>query len=262
MGHGVGGVGTPWHLKNRRGYIEAAVFACGCNLRCPQCQNWTTTYQGKGQAFRPAEAAAIMTSIRRRCGVDRMAISGGESTLNRRWLVAYVRELRERNADPAARIHVDTNATLLSRDYIDELVDAGMTDIGPDLKGVRPETFMRITGISDGVLARRYLETAWDAVRYLVDRYRERVFTGVGIPYNRGLISLDEVKEMGYAIREIDPHLQVCVLDYRPEFRRRDIRRPHPREMQEVLEILTGGGLTTVICQTRYGHIGPLRPLF
>jgi len=44
---------------------------------------------------------------------------------------------------------VDTNATILTRDYIDELVEAGVTDIGPDLKGCYPETFMRITGIED-----------------------------------------------------------------------------------------------------------------
>jgi len=203
-----------------------------------------------------------MTSLRRRSRVDRMAISGGESTLNRPWLVDYIRKLRERNPDPAARIHVDTNATLLTREYIDELADAGMTDIGPDLKGLRPETFMRITGISDMNMARQFLETAWDAVHYLVDQYPDRVFTGVGIPYNSVLISLDEVRGMGDALRRIEADLQVCVLDYRPEFRRRDIRRPHPREMQEVLETLTACGLSTVICHTRYGHIAPQGPMF
>lgn len=76
MGHTVGGVGTPWYLKKTFGYIEAAVFACGCNLRCPQCQNWTTTYCGKEIALTPREAAVLMTDTRRRCRVDRMAISG------------------------------------------------------------------------------------------------------------------------------------------------------------------------------------------
>lgn len=42
VGHTVGGVGTPWYLKGTR-YVEAACFAPGCNFRCPQCQNWTTT---------------------------------------------------------------------------------------------------------------------------------------------------------------------------------------------------------------------------
>lgn len=35
MGHPVSGVGTPWLLKKKYRYIEAAIFACGCNLRCP-----------------------------------------------------------------------------------------------------------------------------------------------------------------------------------------------------------------------------------
>src|SRR3989339_919715 len=100
-----------------------------------------------------------------------MAISGGECTLNRLWLLQYVRELKRLNPDPNARIHIDTNGSILTKDYIDELVEAGMTDIDPDLKGYYPETFMRITAIEDKGLVERYLNTAWDAVRYLIDKY-------------------------------------------------------------------------------------------
>jgi MoaA/NifB/PqqE/SkfB family radical SAM enzyme len=57
----------------------------------------------------------------------------------------YIEELRSLNRDERARFHVDTNATLLTEDYIDELVEAGVTDIGPDLKGFSVETFMKIT---------------------------------------------------------------------------------------------------------------------
>ena len=134
-GHPVGGVGTPWQLKAERGYIEAACFAAGCNFRCRQCQNWDITYQSSGKAYMPREAAVLMTTARKKYEVDRMAISGGESTLNRRWLVQYVQELKALNPDENARIHVDTNASILTEDYIDELVEAGMTDVGPDLKG-------------------------------------------------------------------------------------------------------------------------------
>jgi len=80
--------------------------------------------------------------------------------------------------------------TILTKDYIDKLVEAGMTDIGPDLKGYYPETFMRIAAIEDKGLAERYLNTAWDAVQYLIERYKYTVFTGVGIPYNKELIML------------------------------------------------------------------------
>ncbi len=255
MGHSVGGVGTPWQLKERH-YVEAAVFACGCNFRCPQCQNWTTTYCGKEVIYTPKEAALLMTDTRKRYRVDRMAISGGESTLNRRWLVEYIKELKNFNQDRKARFHVDTNASILTKDYINELVQAGMTDIGPDLKGLRLETFMRITGLKDEELAEKYKKTAWEAVKYLIDNYESEVFVGVGIPYNRDLISLEEIVEIGYEICKINPEVQVCVLDYRPEFRSR-ILRPSYQEMVKVHEVLRGTGLKAVVCQTTLGHIGP-----
>ncbi|MEM2136632.1 MAG: radical SAM protein [Candidatus Methanomethylicia archaeon] len=256
MGHSVGGVGTPWWLKGK-GYIEAAVFACGCNLRCPQCQNWTTTYCGNETPLTPREAAIIMTDTRRIYGVDRMAISGGESTLNRSWLIQYIKELKRLNRDERARFHVDTNTTILTSDYIDELVEVGMTDIGPDLKGLKIETFMNITGLNDRNLAEKYLKTSWDAFKYIINKYYGKIFIGVGIPYNKDLISMEEMVKIGDEIYKICPEIQVCVLDYRPEFRRRNIARPKFREMVKVWEALRACGLKTVICQTERGHIGP-----
>lgn len=38
--HTVGGVGTPSWIKNKKGPVEAVGFTHGCNLRCPQCQNF------------------------------------------------------------------------------------------------------------------------------------------------------------------------------------------------------------------------------
>jgi len=256
-GHTVGGVGTPWWLKNKSGYIEVACFAAGCNLSYPQCQNWGTTYSGKGKALTPREAAEIMTATRNKFKVDRMAISGGESTLNRKWLLEYVRNLRVLNPDPNARIHVDTNATILTSEYIDELIEAGMTDIGPDLKGYYPETFMGITGINEERLAERYLQTAWNTVRYLIERHKYKVFIGVGIPYNKKLISIQEIRLIGEKLYQLDHEIQVCVLDYRPEFKRLDLFKPSYDEMVEVHKILKEKGLKTVICQTEYGHVGP-----
>jgi pyruvate formate lyase activating enzyme len=116
---------------------------------------------------------------------------------------------------------------------------------------------MRITGIEDEDLARKYLKTAWEAIDYVVSNYKERVFLGVGLPYNSALIELDEVREFGKRLAEIDPSVQLCVLDYFPTFRRRDIKRPHPLEMLRVKRTLEQAGLKTVIVQTSIGHIGP-----
>jgi pyruvate formate lyase activating enzyme len=262
QGHSVGGVGTPWELKGRRGSIEVACFAAGCNFRCPQCQNWTTAYLGKGEFLGPDEVAERMTRARELYGVKRMAISGGECTLNRGWLVDFIRHLKRRNPDAEARFHVDTNGSILVEDYIDELVEAGMTDVGIDLKGFRPATFLSITGLREEGVAKRYLETAWNDCRHLVNHYRGRVFLGIGIPYSKDLISLEEVHRIGTEIAFMDPEVQVCLLDYRPEFRRRHIdgfriRQPDCRAMAEAADVLREAGLKKVIAQTAFGHVGP-----
>ena len=198
-----------------------------------------------------------MTKARRECRVDRMAISGGEPTLNRRWLLEYIRKLRELNPDEKARPHLDTNAVLLTREYIDELFEAGMTDIGVDVKGLELETFTRVAGIRDRKLAERFLRTEWSAVKYLLDCYSDKIFVGLGIPYNPKLMTLDEVRCIGERIAGWEPGVQVCALDYRPEFRRLDIRKPSYGEMLEVKRILEEAGLSCVICQTGRGHVGP-----
>jgi pyruvate formate lyase activating enzyme len=255
MGHAVGGVGTPWDLKGTR-YIEVACFAGGCNLRCPQCQNWITTYGGKGRPLSPEEAAHRMTLSRHEYGTNRMAISGGECTLNRPWLIQYTKELKRLNSDSNARFHVDTNGSLLTADYIDELVEAGMTDIGIDLKGMEVSTFQRITGLNDRAVAQTCMDNAWAAASYVRNHCRNRIFLGIGIPYNSDFIALEEVEKMGNRICAIDPDVQVCVLDYRAEFRSR-IEKPSAQEMMKVYSLLKSTGLKTVLCQTVHGYVGP-----
>lgn len=49
----------------------------------PQCQNFTTTYDGRTTPMSPEEAGRAVPRASLRFGVDRMAISGGEPTLNR-----------------------------------------------------------------------------------------------------------------------------------------------------------------------------------
>ncbi|MHC1627743.1 MAG: radical SAM protein, partial [Candidatus Nezhaarchaeales archaeon] len=215
------------------------------------------TYSSVGEPLTPFQAAHLLTEARRLYSVDRMAISGGESTLNRRWLIDFIRSLKALNRDEKARFHVDTNAVILTPDYIDELVEAGMTDIGPDIKGLRLETFMKITGIKERELASRMLENEWSTVKYIVNKYWGKVFIGVGIPYNSAFMSLNELYEIGLKLASIEPTIQVCVLDYRPEFRAQYLKRPSFNEMMRVKKILEEAGLKTVICQTVKGHILP-----
>ena len=254
-GHLVGGKGTPWWEVDYRRYIEAAIWVAGCNLRCPQCQNFHVTYDNSSKPVTPYEAARLVTKCRIMYNANAVAISGGEPTLNRRWLIEYFKELTKLNPD--ARRHLDSNGTLLTRDYIDELVEAGCNNIGVEPKTYSLDTYMRVTGLKDRELASRYHETSWNAIRYIVDNYLDKVYLGVGLIYNKALVSLDEIYKAGLKIASIDPDIQVTVLDYFPAFRRRDIIRPSPYEMLKVKKTLEDAGLKTVIVQTSLGHIGP-----
>jgi len=257
QGHFVGGVGTPKDIDppSRLGFLEVACFSSGCVFACSTCQNWQITYLSKVEPLTPIAAAKRLSIIRRQYQVNRMAISGGESTLNRPWLIDFVKQLKLLNPDPQARIHIDTNAAILTPDYVDNLIQAGMTDIGPDLKGIRLNTFMQITQLNVKELAEKYLQTSWDAVKYIIDNYSEDIFLGVGLPYNQNFISYEELHEIGEKLVQWGPEIQVTVLDYRSAFRAPNLKRPTYQEMREVRKILKETGLKKVICQTSKGYI-------
>ena len=254
--HRVGGKATPWWQVDYVSYVEAAIWVSGCNLRCPQCQNYAITYDNISDALTPKEAAHLVVACHKEYNTRGIAISGGEPTLNRRWLIEFFREVT-RYVKSKVRRHLDSNGTLLKPDYIDELVEAGCNNMGVEPKCVNVETYMRITGLRDREIAKEYLETSWRAIEYIEENYSDKVYLGVGLVYNKELVSLDEIAEAGRRIAEINPNIQVTVLDYFPAFRRRDLKRPTVKEMLKVKKTLEEQGLKTVIVQTEKGHIGP-----
>lgn len=254
--HMVGGKATPWWEVDYVHYVEAAIWVAGCNLRCPQCQNYHVTYDNTTPPLKPGDAAKLAILCHREHGTRGIAISGGEPTINRRWLVEFFKEVVKR-VKPSTRKHLDSNGTVLTPDYIDELVEVGCNNIGVEPKCARVETYMKITGLIDREIASRYLETAWRAIEYIYEYYGDKVHLGVGLVYNADLVSLDEIGEAGDKVASIDPKIQVTVLDYFPAFRRSNLKRPAVREMLAVKKALEERGLKTVIVQTKCGHIGP-----
>ncbi|MCX8209251.1 MAG: radical SAM protein [Sulfolobales archaeon] len=254
--HLVGGKATPWWEVDYSRYVEAAIWVAGCNLRCPQCQNYGVTYDNTTSPITPSRAARLIARCHREYLTRGVAISGGEPTINRRWLVEFFSEL-SKLVKPKVRKHLDSNGTILTPDYVDELVEAGCNNIGIEPKCARVSSYMKITGISDPDLASQYLETAWRAAEYVWEHYSDRMYLGIGLVYNADLVSLEEVAEAGERIASIDRRIQVTVLDYFPAFKRRSIKRPTVREMLMVKKMLEDVGLETVVVQTSRGHIGP-----
>lgn len=214
------------------------------------------TYDNTSPSLRPDEAAKLIISRHREYRTRGIAISGGEPCINRPWLIDFFREISKR-IKPSIRKHLDSNGTVLTRDYIDELVEAGCNNIGIEPKCVKLETYINITGLEDREIAREYLENSWNAIKYTYENHGDRVYLGVGLVYNSELVTLEEISKAGDKIYSIDPGIQVTVLDYFPAFRRIHLKRPSVDEMLLVKKTLEDRGLKTVIVQTRYGHMGP-----
>ena len=226
-------------------HYHPSVFAHGCNYRCDLCHNWNLTFSGTGSLMTAKE---VVSKLQLNDAEDYwIGISGGEPTLNRAWLIETIRHLRQTMSD--SRIQLDTNASLLTPDYIDELVQAGITDVSPDLKALELETFMKVTGVKPQELARRYLDTSWDSVRYFHERYSRKVFMAVSLPCHPRLHSKSELEAMATSLVSINPELRVTLIEYQPAFRQRDWPFLAEKTMEQARQILVSAGLRHVIVQ-------------
>jgi pyruvate formate lyase activating enzyme len=65
--------------------------------------------------------------------------------------------------NPSTSLHVDTNGSILSDLYIDDLVEASMTEHRDRPQSPEGLHLPEIIGLADEALASRYMETAWKA---------------------------------------------------------------------------------------------------
>ncbi|HEA67016.1 MAG TPA: radical SAM protein [Desulfobacterales bacterium] len=226
-------------------HYHPSVFTHGCNYHCDLCHNWNLTFSSSGSAIHPKEAVTKLDLDPERDSW--VGISGGEPTLNRAWLTELVKALHK--AVPDSRIQLDTNASLLTPDYIDELAAAGITDISPDLKALHLDTFIKACGTRSEKIARQYLETSWNAVRYLNDTYSKKIFMAVSLPCHPRIHSKAEIEDIGRSIAEINPEIPVTLIEYQPAFQLRDWPFLSPKIMEQAQKILESAGLHKVIVQ-------------
>jgi len=226
-------------------HFHPSIFVHGCNYRCDLCHNWDLTFAAGTQPRGPAET---VSSLELDLENDYwIGISGGEPTLNPAWLLETVRQLR--GAAPEARIQLDTNASLLTPELIDALIAAGVTDISPDLKALRLETFMKISGVACEETAQLYLRNSWNAVRYIHEHYRSKVFMAVSLPCHPRIHSKAELHDSAEALAQIDPEMHVTLIEYQPAFRLRDWPFLGQQVMEQARQIVAEAGLRNIIIQ-------------
>lgn len=226
-----------------------SIFTHGCNYRCDLCHNWDLTFSSTAASLTPSQAVA---QLGLRPKKDRwIGISGGEPTLNRQWLVDTVRQLRR--SAPDSRIQLDTNASLLTPDYIDELIAAGVTDVSPDFKALRIKTFMTLSGVHDKNLAKQYIQTVWRAIEHIQVRYADQVFMAVSIPCHPRIHTRSELEEMAVALAVLNPDIPVTLTELQPAFRLRNWPYVTRRVMEEAADFLENKGLRRVMIQGGQG---------
>ena len=226
-------------------HFHPSIFTHGCNYNCNLCHNWEMTFSSTGPALNPTEAVGRLNLNPEKDYW--VGISGGEPTLNRRWLIETVRQLRK--TDPDIRIQLDTNASILSSDYIDELVQTGATDISPDLKASRLDTFVKVCGITSQEIAAQYLDTSWKAVHYINAEYKDMVFMAVSVPCHPRTHSINELEDTARRLASIDPEIPVTLIEYQPAFRLRDWPFVSKKGMEQIRQIFSSAGLQKVIVQ-------------
>lgn len=239
-------------------YLHPGVscFAHGCNFTCSWCHNWDITFRSVGNPLTPKQ---LVETINQGAGnYSMVGISGGEPTLNRRWLIGFLKELSHRNKGLV--IQVDTNASVLTKDYIDELYYCGVTHISPDIKASVVESFMSITGVEDRELAQFYLDRSWEAVKYIINEYTGKLFYVVAIPYHPRLNSLEEVYRIGQRLASLNRDIDVNLVEYHPAFKARGIPRVSKEMVQRAVNLLYDAGLRNVWLQGSEDAPSPLAP--
>lgn len=226
-------------------HFHPSIFTHGCNYRCDLCHNWDLTFSSTGLAKTPRNTVKELS-------VDTdtdhwIGISGGEPTLNRGWLIETIERLAALAGK--ARIQLDTNASLLTPEYIDQLVTAGVTDISPDIKARHIDAFMKISGLTSRQKAGVYLKNSWDAIHYLHTAHSDNVFMAVSFPCHPRIHSRAELYAMGHALAAINPEIPVTLIEYQPAFRARNWPRLTQDAMNQAREIVQSAGLRRIIVQ-------------
>jgi len=200
----------------------------GCNFKCRGC--FSVAREVVGECLSVDDLMHLVRrAIRQYYGrehVEEGVITGGEPTLKRRFLVKLVSRLRE----IADWIVLDTNGYLLTPEYLEELLKAGLSEVMFDLKAYDEHIHVWYTGFSN----KKVLEN----IEYASKKVKITVNT-VLIP---DIVGEEEVEKIAKFIAEISKEskepIEFRINPFRAERSREKISRdPTEDEMLRAYEI-------------------------
>ncbi|NMX22036.1 hypothetical protein C5S30_06320 [ANME-1 cluster archaeon GoMg4] len=157
--------------------------------------------------------------------LEEVVITGGEPTLNRQYLVDLIAHLKEF----VGWIVLDTNGYLLDDAYLQELIEAGLTEVIFDLKAWDEKLHEWYTGYSNRRILEN-IENAYGKVKLVVNT--------IFIP---GIVDDREIENIARFLSEIDKKREI---DYRINRFRAELshekiaRNPYPEEIERAYSIV------------------------
>ncbi|NIQ37881.1 MAG: radical SAM protein [Proteobacteria bacterium] len=225
------------------------VFMAGCNYKCLNCQNWTISqypdngFQQRGYEEPHTLAMECVNQLNslpaKLMKADRIFFSGGEPTIHLPYIEKVVESARQ--IRPDTKINFDTNGYMTEESL--ERVLAIATSITFDLKAYNDEVHAALTGAASKPVLRN-AERIGSHGRDKLWEYRIVVIPA---------INEDEIKPLVHFIANIDPHLPVCFLAFRPNFVLEDHLGAERRLMDRCVEIARTSGLENAYWS---GHAG------
>jgi uncharacterized Fe-S cluster-containing radical SAM superfamily protein len=175
----------------------ATADVVGCNLRCRMCWAWNVLTRPKkyGKFYSPAEVAKKLTEIAKKCGFDRVRISGNEPTIGRTHLLKVLELIPEN-----LLFILETNGILLADEsYVKDLSRFKNVHVRVSLKGACQAEFGRITGAEP-----RFFDYQLKALKNLV-RYGVSSHPAVLVD----LVAKENLNKLKKRLDEIGPTLKL-----------------------------------------------------
>lgn len=206
---------------------RAWITLSGCNFRCKGC--FSIARDPVGEPMTVEQLITLVKNASREyygdTPLEEVVITGGEPTLDRQYLVDLISRLNEF----VAGIVLDTHGYFLDDTYLQELIEAGLTEVTFDLKAWDEELHEWYTGYSN----RRILENirnAYGKVKLVVNT--------VFIP---GIVDDREIENIARFLSEIEDKdgIDYRINRFRAELSHEKIaRNPTPEEIERAYAIV------------------------
>lgn len=199
----------------------------GCNFNCKGCFS-----NARNPVGVPMNVEQLVTLVRKSASryyrgtpLEEGVITGGEPTIDKQYLVNLVSQLKEF----IGWIVLDSNGYLLDDAYLDELIDAGLTEVMFDIKAWDEKLHEWYTGYSN----QRILEN----IRHAYGKIKVMVCT-VYIP---GIVGDTEIENIARFLSEIDKkgEMEYRINGFKAELSQEKIsRNPYPEEIERAYSII------------------------